>query len=301
MTPTVSVVVPTIGRPSLRRAVQSVLEQTVPALEIVVVVDGDERVDLPADDRVIVLHTSFRSGPAIARQTGIDAVRGSVIAMLDDDDEWYPAKLEQQLLAVDSTPGPVWVASSRIEARGPGARRRTWPRRLIRPQQSVPDYLFRFTDFMAGGAELQTSTLLFPTALARAVRWDTHAGCAHDEPSWLMRAQLAFPDLQIIQVPEVLSVYNVEGTSVSRQPVDRTDDYIDWGLEYLAREPARVLGDYFCTYPVSAAVSARSMRGLGRSLLAAVRHGRPGPWALTYAMLNGLRILVVSAETVIRR
>ena len=41
MTPTVSAVIPTIGRPSLTRAVQSVLNQTQAVAEIIVVADTD--------------------------------------------------------------------------------------------------------------------------------------------------------------------------------------------------------------------------------------------------------------------
>ena len=153
-----------------------------------------------------------------------------MIALLDDDDEWYSTKLARQLEAVDSMAGAHWIASSRMSVLGPGTRRRTWPRRLIEPGESVTEYLFRFTDLRFGGAALQTSTLCFPTDLAREVRWDAHAGAAHDEPSWLIRVQRAIPDLRVVQLPDVLSTYNVQDTSVSRDPSDRTDTYIEWGL-----------------------------------------------------------------------
>ena len=48
MTPTVSAVIPTIGRPSLGRAVQSVLDQTRPVAEIIVVADTDGPVSAAA-------------------------------------------------------------------------------------------------------------------------------------------------------------------------------------------------------------------------------------------------------------
>ena len=53
-----------------------------------------------------------------------------------------------------------------------------------------------------------------------------------------------------------------------------------------------MLGDYLCTSPVSAAVSARSLGGVRRAVWSAVRHGRPGPFALAYAALNAARIVV---------
>jgi hypothetical protein len=300
VTPTVSAVIPTVGRPSLGRAVCSVLDQTRPVAEVIVVADTAGPVPLPPDDRITLLRTDFRRGPARCRQLGIDAARGSVIALLDDDDEWYSTKMERQLDVVDAQSGAYWIVSSRMTVLGPGARRRTWPRRLIEPGESITEYLFRFTDLGFGGAALQTSTLCFPTDLARKVRWDAHAGAAHDEPSWLIRAQRAIPDLRVVQLPDVLSTYSVQDTSVSRDPSDCTDKYIEWGLQYLSGESPRVLGDYLCTSPVSAAVSAGSLRGVRRSLRSGLRYGRPGPFALGYAVLSAARIVLYQAQTAVR-
>jgi glycosyltransferase involved in cell wall biosynthesis len=298
MTHTVSAVIPTVGRPSLTRAVQSVLEQTCAVEELIVVADAGNPITLPPDDRITLLTNPFRQGPGVCRQRGIDAARGSVIALLDDDDEWDPVKLERQLEAVDALGDASWIASSRMAVLGPGIRRRVWPRRLIEPRQSVPDYLFRFTGLRAGGAVLQTSTLCFPAELARKVRWDVRADAVHDEPSWLIRVQREMPDLRVIQLPDVLSTYNVQSPSISRDPSANADRYIAWGLQQLSAEPPRVLGDYLCTSPVSAAVAARSLRGVCRSLTAAYRHGRPGPYAVAYALLNAVRIV---ARSVTRR
>jgi glycosyltransferase involved in cell wall biosynthesis len=301
MRQTVSAVIPTVGRRSLNRAVQTVLDQTRPVCEVIVVADTDEPVTLPPDDRIKLLHNPFRRGPAKCRQLGIEAARGSVIALLDDDDQWYRTKLEAQLQVVDAEAGTHWIASSRMAVLGPGSRTRIWPRRLIQPDESVAEYLFRFTDLRFGGATLQSSTLCFPTDLARKVRWDAHVGAVHDEPSWLIRVQRATPDLRVIQLPDVLSTYNVTDASVSRQPSDCTESYIEWGLQYLSTESPRVLGDYLCTSPVSAAVSARSLPGVRRSLGSALRHGRPGPFAVGYGFLSAARIILHSAQSAVRR
>ena len=111
----------------------------------------------------------------------------------------------------------------------------------------------------------------------------------------MIRVQRTIPDVRVVQVPDVLSTYNVQNSSRSRDKSDRTDEYIEWGLHYLATEPPRILGDYLSTSPVSAAVSARSLNGVLRSLRAAVRYGRPGPSALSYAVLSAARIVVESA------
>jgi len=298
---TVSAVIPTVGRQSLTCAVQSVLDQTLPVEELIVVLDTDQAVNVPSHDRITVLRTPFRGGPAKARQLGIDAARGSVIALLDDDDEWHPGKLERQLERVRTEPDPLWIVSSRMVMVGPGTRQRILPRRIIGPQQPLAEYWFRFSGLRQGGAALQTSTLCFPTELARKIRWDAHVGAAHDEPSWLINVQRTIPELRIIQLPDVLGTYNVQHASESRSPSDCTESYIEWGLQYLSTESGRVLGDYLCTSPVSAAVSAGSLRGVRRSLQCAFQHGRPGPSAVAFALLSAARILGHSTMSQVRR
>ncbi|BBZ34864.1 glycosyltransferase family 2 protein [Mycolicibacterium confluentis] len=301
MAVTVSVVIPTAGRPSLTRAISSVQCQTRPVLEIIVVVDHDRTMSIPVDDRITLIRTGSAQGAAVSRQRGIDVARGDVIALLDDDDEWYPDKLARQLATVEHTGDRNWVASSRVTVLGPASRRRTWPRRLIGPGESVTDYLFRVGRVGAGDVLLQTSTLCFPTELGRRFRWDGHVDAVHDEPSWLITVQRGSPDVRWIHVPAVLGVYHVDGRSVSRSGQDRTDDYIRWGLCHLNGESPRILGDYLCTSPVSAAVSAMSLAGINRAIRASLRHGRPGLPALTYAVLNGVRVGAVRLRAAIRR
>jgi glycosyltransferase involved in cell wall biosynthesis len=301
MNQSVTAVIPTIGRPSLTRAVQSVLDQTYPVDEIIVVADADVQVSVPADDRIVLLRNGVSVGPARCRQLGIDAASGSVIALLDDDDVWSPSKLARQLAAVDAVDSDHWIVSSRMLVLGPGNRQRRWPRRLIEPGESVAEYLFRFNGLGFGDGNLQTSTLCFPTDLGRSVPWGGAWDAPHDEPSWLIRVQRTTPDLHVVQLPEMLSIYNVHDPSVSRDLSDHTDTYIGWGLEYLERESPRLLGDYLCTSPVSAAVSAGSLGGLRRAVWSALRHGRPGPFALAYATLNAARLVVRRAETSIRQ
>ena len=101
MTPTVTAVIPTVGRATLHRAVQSVLGQTLPVAEVIVVADTDDPIRLPADDRIVLIHSHCRGSSLYCRQLGINAAQGAVVALLDDDDEWYPDKLARQLDAVN--------------------------------------------------------------------------------------------------------------------------------------------------------------------------------------------------------
>lgn len=99
----VSVIIPTYNRSEyLKRAINSVLNQTMPDYEIIIVDDGStddtERVVRKyADKRIRYVKHRQRKGGSAARNTGILAARGSLIAFLDDDDEWLPRKLELQV------------------------------------------------------------------------------------------------------------------------------------------------------------------------------------------------------------
>jgi glycosyltransferase involved in cell wall biosynthesis len=112
----VSVVLPTYNRAeTLPRAVSSVLAQSYPALELIIVDDGstDRTPDLLAsmdDGRVRYLRLDGRSGPATARNAGIAAAAGDLVAFQDSDDEWLPTKLSAQVSMIEAGgPEVGWV------------------------------------------------------------------------------------------------------------------------------------------------------------------------------------------------
>jgi hypothetical protein len=286
----VSVVIPSIGRASLRRAVESALNQTTPPMEVIVVLDRDCDPDLPYSHSIRVVHTPGGVGPSRAKQIGIESAKGNVIALLDDDDLWYPDKLEKQLAAAPA--GDQWIVSCRSVFRADWRKPVVCPRKLIEPDERVPRYLFTFRSIRRGRPTLPVPSLVFPREVAHRVPLSVSAGSLHDDPKWLMEVQRALPDLRIIQVPDALVEVNVTRGSLSRPGVDRSKDDIDWGVRELADESPRVLGDYVLVSGVSSALEARSLRGAARSMVAGVRWGRPGPWAWAYVWAAVLRIIL---------
>ncbi len=101
--PLVSVVIPVFnGAPFVAKAVESVRAQTVKDVEILVVDDGSTDGTQAVLDRLQQTHgiTWFQQdhgGPARSRNRGIEAARGTWVALLDCDDVWLPEKLEAQL------------------------------------------------------------------------------------------------------------------------------------------------------------------------------------------------------------
>ena len=278
----VSVIIPTIGRSSVAVAVESALRQTIPPKEIIVVMDGDGEVPLPRTlPSVNLARTAGHQGAGVARQVGIDAASGEVIALLDDDDVWHRNKLELQLAAAPDT--PEWIVSSRFSAQRPGKNPVAIPEELIRDGVPVCEYIYLRRSLRFGRSSLQTSTLVFPRRVAQAVPWSATAGSVNDDPEWLAAVQREFPDVRIVQIPDVLVDYGLTEDSLSRSIQDRSSEYIEWGVRELRANSARVRGDYLLTGPVSAAVAAGSVSGVIRSMRAAAANGRPGGWAWAYA------------------
>lgn len=111
--PRVSVVIPTHNRLELmQRALASALAQTVQDIEVIVVDDGssDGTSDWLAAQQEprlrFMRHDPGRRAPA-ARNAGTLMARGEWIAYLDDDDVWYPNKLERQLALSDNAIGVI--------------------------------------------------------------------------------------------------------------------------------------------------------------------------------------------------
>ena len=103
----VSVVMPNYnGGFFLKEALGSVLSQTYPCLEIIVVDDGstDNSLEILATfEAQIVLVKTNKLGAAAARNAGIKAARGEYIALLDSDDIWSSEKLQLQIDRLEST------------------------------------------------------------------------------------------------------------------------------------------------------------------------------------------------------
>lgn len=123
---TISVVICTFERPdACERALRSALEQTEPALELLVCDDGS-RDDTPARfqawerrcPQMRYLREPHNTGtPASARNLGIAHARGDWIALLDDDDAWLPEKLARQRTVIAAQEADI-IATNALRSDG---------------------------------------------------------------------------------------------------------------------------------------------------------------------------------------
>ncbi len=98
----ISVVIPVYNRPiELLRAVDSVINQTIPVNEIIIIDDGSDDDTVKTilslqqqNPAIIKVITQSNQGVSAARNRGIKIAQGDWIAFLDSDDEWLPNKVD---------------------------------------------------------------------------------------------------------------------------------------------------------------------------------------------------------------
>lgn len=115
-TPLVSVVIPTFNREILiQKALGSVLAQTYPHIEIIVVDDGStdntRGIILQRYGETVRYLYQENQGISKSRNTGIKNAQGDFIAFLDSDDYWVPEKTERQIALFQEHPEYGLVAS----------------------------------------------------------------------------------------------------------------------------------------------------------------------------------------------
>lgn len=119
--PKVSVIIPTYnGADFLGEAIQSVLEQTYPHFELIVVNDASpdhttEVVKQFDDSRLKYIVHEENRGVGRARHTGFQASTGEIIALLDQDDYFHLEKLQSHVAFLESHPEVGFTYNARIE------------------------------------------------------------------------------------------------------------------------------------------------------------------------------------------
>jgi glycosyltransferase involved in cell wall biosynthesis len=214
----VSIVIPTHNRAGfLRRALQSLLDQTYSDWECVIVDDASTE-DIsagvaaiaPGEPRVRVVRLEQRSGATIARAIGCDHARGEYIALLDSDDWWHPLKLERQVPAMapssnpDQSPVLSLHAVEVVSAASDGPNfvdhvhpRENFLRDLVRDNFAAHgSFLMRRDAYQAIGG--------YDRRLPLSEDWDL-----------LIRMILRFGEERIVPLPEVLSYWWVHDQNIS--------------------------------------------------------------------------------------
>lgn len=199
----ISVIIATFNRSGyLRQAIASVLAQTYPDLEPIVVDDGssDDTAAVVAgfaDPRIRYIYQA-NQGRSAARNRGLAEARGRYIAFLDDDDLYLPHKLALQVQRLDSDPTLGLVAGGARIVDADGALLRTWRTWEDQPHLTLPACLYALP--------LLTCAVLFRREwLARLAHWfDPEMDRAEDTDFWL---RLLIAGCKMDWTPDIVCAY----------------------------------------------------------------------------------------------
>ena len=292
--PLVSVVVPTRDRPEpLRRAVAAILGQTYEGpVECLVVFDQSDP-DLPWPDlppgRTLILRRNDRTpGLAGARNSGILAATGELVAFCDDDDEWLPEKLARQVARLLATPGSAVSTTGILVRYQDRTTTRLAPTILVTHRQLLRS---RLTELHPSTVLAHRDRLLSQIGLVD----EQLPGSYAEDYEWLLRASRHGP---VLALPEPLAVIHWHQSSFF---ADRWRTIIS-ALTYLVdkhrdlqQEPsglARIYGQI--AFAHAALGERKPARRWARRTLSLNRRERRAYLALAISL--GL----VSAKTVVR-
>lgn len=233
-TPLVSVITATYNMADyVCEAVDSVLAQTVPDVQCVVVDDGStdrtrEVLARYADDpRVKVLHQE-NAGQTVSKNRGLAAADGEFVGFCDADDRWRPEKLAVQLPLLQKGDG-VGVVYADFQCIGPAGEPLETPRWRCRSGRIT-------------GPLLADNFVHFPTVLTRKAvleecgGFDEGLSMAIDYDLWL-RVSTRY---DFLHVPQVLVDYRLWGGQMSHRTGERLDNAFRMMENFLARYPGSV-------------------------------------------------------------
>lgn len=200
----VSTIIPVHNRPELlREAVASVLAQTYRPIEIVIVNDGSEDDTGAICDQLAAEHASLiavihqrNSGPAAARQAGLEQSTGVFIQYLDSDDLLLPDKFTRQ------------VAGLNEQAHCDVSYGMTRRYRIGQPIVDVPnlktgEHIETLFPSMLQSRWWSTSTPLYRRRICeRAGPWNPQL---HNEEDWEYDCRVAALGVRLHFVPEFVS------------------------------------------------------------------------------------------------
>lgn len=248
-------------------AIDSVAQQTIKGVEIVIVDDGssDNTVDvIRGCGKAVKLFTQSNQGPSEARNRGVREASGEFIAFLDADDLWEAEKLRRQVAAIGEHDGLCYA--DRINFGQLSALSELQSDGVFQPCGDV------YRDLLLCNFITTSSVLMRRQRFLDLGGFNKSLRVAHDWDLWLRVAEhdtVAF-------CPEPLVRYRVHPSGISKT-----------GIETMFREQEQILNDAFARCENRQLELAPSfwadarMRSAGAAAFAAANAGQ---WSLAMKM-----------------
>lgn len=173
-----SVIIPTIGRRSVLKSIESVMNQTVKPHQIVVILNGNFNGDFILDEfkKVIQLHFCHKSGVSNARNLGMEKLKEDIdlVAFLDDDDTWLEDKMELQIEFIKNyklNRNDYWLVSSGAYVTYPKKQIIKRPKRWHTTSTLLFEQLYKFS-WKRSSVYIPTPSWVISRKVAMEIKFD---------------------------------------------------------------------------------------------------------------------------------
>jgi hypothetical protein len=220
------------------------------------------------------------------------------VAFLDDDDEWFPQKLETQLRTAQQSANrhPIIACSLILRSEMGDA---VWPRRFPKPNEPMSEYLFCRKSLFAGEGIISTSTIFTTKELLERVPFRGKLQ-RHEDLDWLLQATtLDGVGVQFVPCSEPLAIWHCE---VNRSRMSNRTDWrysLAWIDENKHLVTPRAYASFLMTWLSANAVREGERRAFLLLLREAYQFGKPtvldmllflGIWLIPRRVRNQIRI-----------
>ncbi len=261
---TVSVVIPAYNSAAyIAAALDSVLAQSHPVSEIIVVDDGstDATPQIVAGYPQVKWVSQDHRGPSVARNSGIRHALCEYVAFLDSDDIWQPDKIEKQLTALAAHPSAAFSFSTltsffRRDA-GDVSNQPYMPEELrawlgARSVEAGRAFGDVYSLLLRANCVLTSSVLVRRSALLEAGLFDESLRHGEDHDLWLRLAR-RWP---AVFITDVIAKYRIHSSSLSGRRENRQGLFYRATIDVLAQhhrlfpslEAARALAAMYNNY-----------------------------------------------------
>lgn len=288
MNATVSCIIPTIGRSSLRRSVESVNAQKFPTDAIVVLDRPDRReqvVEILKGTRYTLVLTSGAAGGNVARNFGCESTNTEFVAFLDDDDWWSEDRIARQMNAIAAVPDSKNYVCTTSFWFHRGMNVSVVPSEPFDGTTDPATYVALRRDLRFGRNALQTSTVLVSRKLHLKYLWSDDLR-KHQDWDYLARI-IRDSDAKYLHVEEPL-VHVVQDSPGSISKTSSWKASVSWLGRHREYMDSRAVADFVAMHILRAALSQRSGSGVKQAAKMFRISGRPHIAALVVG-LSGIR------------
>lgn len=226
----VSVVVPLYNKEhSIALTIESILNQTYENFEVILIDDGstDNSADVVKqyNDKRIKYYYKCNEGVSVARNYGIAIAASEYIALLDGDDIWRPAFLQEMLEFIGDTPNAsLWGCGYEIQDENCDLK--NWP--IITMKEGYRDYVDNYFKVACKNTLFTSSSVIFRKSIFNKIgRYDENLIKGEDMDLWFRFALNG----RVAYYNKPLAIYRWQAENRVMQRIVDKNKCLIWTLE----------------------------------------------------------------------